>query len=799
MKPFRANPHRRSSRRIRVLGRLVSLSLAASVVVAVSSSGDVLGKAGPGPMTEVVVTLRPPALSLSGRSLLSASHQASLQRIDAAQAVLSRRIVSSVPGSRIRWRYQLVLDGLAVVLPRSEVASLGRVPGVAKVWPSVRYHSLAVAGSPQQIGADKLWGAALGSSGQGVKIGIIDDGLDATHPYFAATGFRYPPGFPKGQTRYTTPKVIVQRAFAPPGPTSRYAHAPFDPDNSWHATHVAGIAAGDHDSNARGSLISGVAPNAWLGNYKALSTPTPGFGLDGNSPEIAAAIEAAVSDGMNVLNLSLGEPEVEPSRDLVDQAIEHAAAAGVVTVVAAGNDFADFGNGSVSSPANAPDAIAVAAVDAKNAIAYFSSGGPTPISLQMKPDVAAPGVNVLSSVPGGKWAASDGTSMASPAVAGAVALLKERHPEWTVAELKSALVQTGSPAERPAGGEAPATREGGGVVNLVQADQPLVFATPTGLAFGRLGPGISTQRTVTLADAGGGAGDWSVATDLQLGDGSVSAPATVTAPGTFDVTATGGTATGDDTGFLILTHGSDVRRIPFWFLTTAPKLASERALPLSTPGLHGGTTAGAPSLITSYRYPAGGDTRYPGPERVYRIRVTGKPANVGVVVLSGTVTPHITFYGSEDHLAGYPALPLDINPYRDSFGLPRRIAGVVLPAHGLYDVVFDSRTAEPSSFTFRYWVNDVTPPRLAVSSRQGGIAVSATDRGAGVDPASIVVQLDGKKIDAPFSAGKIRIAASPGRHTLAVRAADYQETKNMEDVPAVLPNTATLTTSVVVR
>src|SRR5581483_12385096 len=108
---------------------------------------------------------------------------------------------------------------------------------------------------------------------------------------------------------------------------------------------------------------------------------------------------------MNVINLSLGEPEVEPSRDIVVQAIDGAAAAGVVPVVAAGNDFTDFGYGSVSSPGNAPDAITVAAVTSKNAIADFSSAGPTPVSLGMKPDVSAPGVRILSSFPtsNGSW------------------------------------------------------------------------------------------------------------------------------------------------------------------------------------------------------------------------------------------------------------------------------------------------------------------------------------------------------------------------------------------------------------
>ena len=336
-------------------------------------------------------------------------------------------------------------------------------------------------------------------------------------------------------------------------------------------------------------------------------------------------------------------------------------------------------------------------------------------------------------------------------------------------------------------------------MNLVKADNPLLFADPTGLSFGRLGPGASTERTVTLSDAGGGAGEWSVATDLQSGNAAVSAPATVSIPGTLTVTATGGTNLGDGIGFLILTRGTDVRRIPFWLLTSAPKLASERALALTTTGLHGGTTAGAPSLVSAYRYPTGGDGKYPGPERVYRVNIKGSPANFGVVVMSGTVTPHVTFNGSEDHLVGYTGLPIDINPYRETYGLPRRVAGAVLPAHGIYDIVFDSRTAAASNFTFRYWVNDVTPPKLRVVSRKGGIVVSAVDRGSGVDPSSIVVRLDGKKVQPTWDAGRIGIDAAPGAHRLVVTVSDYQETKNMEDVAPVLPNTATLTTSVTVR
>jgi subtilisin family serine protease len=784
----------------RALTRVIFLSLLAATV-AVAISGDVQG-APSDPMTEVVVTLRSPALSVFGRRMLSSSHRDYLARVDAEQNEVARRVASSLPGARVRWHYRLVANGLAVVVPRSQVAALARIPGVGKVWPNVRYHALRDTGGPEQIGADKLWGPRFETAGNGMKIGIIDDGLEASHPYFNPSGFQYPPGFPKGLTQYTTPKVIVQRTFTPASPTWKNAKLPFDPANSFHATHVAGIAAGVHGANAAGTAISGVAPNAYLGNYKALTIPTPGFGLDGNSAEIAAAIEAAVADGMNVINLSLGEPEVEPSRDIVVQAIEGAAAAGVVPVIAAGNDFTDFGYGSVSSPGNAPDAITVAAVNSRGAIADFSSAGPTPVSLQMKPDVSGPGVSVLSSLPEsqGTWGLLSGTSMATPHVAGAAALLKERHPTWTVAQIKSALEQTGDPVKTASGSEVPSSREGGGLIDLPRADVPLLFAAPTGLSFGPLAPAATTSRNVTLTDAGGGAGAWTVTSLVQQGAGAVTVPATVDVPGTLTVGATGGSTPGEVTGFVVLTRGTDSRRIPFWFATSAPKLATEAKLPLKSAGSYRGSTAGGPSLVGTYRYPTGGDAAYAGPERAYRLTISGRPANFGVVVTSGRATPHVTFDGSEDHLVGYTGLPLDLNPYRKAYGTSVAVAGAVLPAPGAYDVVFDTRSAADSGpFTFHYWVNDVTPPTLRVTSSHGAIVVAATDAGSGVDPSSIAAALDGKAVKARYSRGTIRIAAAKGKHRLVLSVADYQETKNMEDVPPILPNTRTLRAAVRVR
>ena len=751
------------------------------------------------------MTLKAPALTAFGRSLTSARHHSYARQLAAAQAQAVRNLLAAAPGAQIRWRYRIVANGFAVVLPTAELPRLAHMPGIARVWPNVTYHSLStrIVNSPALIGADKIWGPTLTTAGSGMKIAIIDDGLDATHPYFSPTGLTYPPGFPKGRTDLTTPKVIVQRAFAPKSPTSKYATSPFDPTQSFHATHVAGIAAGDHGTNEGSALISGIAPSAYLGNYKALTILTPDFGLDGNSAEITAAIESAVSDGMNVINLSLGEPEVEPSRDIVVHAINAAAKAGVVPVIAAGNDFNQFAYGSISSPANAPAAITVAATTAAGTIADFSSGGPTPVSLLLKPDVSAPGVAITSSLPngqGGPWGELGGTSMASPHVAGGAALLKERHPDWSVAQIKSALVQTADPVRDKSGREISVLREGGGLINLVRADNPLIFAVPSSITF----PVDGGAKSVALTDAGGGPGVWTVSVHLQSRARGVeiSAPPTVTVPGDLTISATAGdlAVSGGVTGFVVLTHGTDSRRIPFWLEVDHPLLAGEKTKRLKAPGLYDATTLGGERKVNHYRYPTGGDGNYPGPEVVYRVTITRPVANFGVAVVSGRAIPHVVYAGDENHLVGYTGLPEVLNPYFKTFGQTRPVAGAVLPRAGRYDVVFDTRgVAAAGKFQFRFWENDTRPPKIrVVSSKNDLIVISAIDTGSGVDPQSISGRLDGRTIAPHFVDGLLTLPAAPGPHELIVSVSDYQELKNMEDVAKIKANTATLERTVVV-
>ena len=801
-------------------GLLISLLCLAALA---TGSARAESPAAEGELVEVVVGLsQAPLASTRG---LASGRGLHARTIESAQRALETQIAGSIPDAQIRWRYRLVANGLAVVVPRSQLGRLISLPGVDRVYPSVRYRT-QLDRSPQQIGAPEIWGSGLTNAGQGMKIAIIDEGIDQTHPLFSPAGYAMPAGYPKGQATYTTAKVIVARAFPPARPVWKHAGKPFDPEFSSHGTHVAGIAAGNANTLAAGNRISGVAPRAYLGNYKALTIPTDAdVGLDGNSPELVAAIEAAVADGMDVINMSLGEPEIEPSRDIVVQALAAAARAGVVSVVSAGNDFADFGRGSVGSPGSSPDAITVGAVTtsrsgADDVVASFSSSGPTPLSLRLKPEVSAPGVSILSASPGAMYASLSGTSMASPHVAGGVALLLQRHPAWTPAQVKSALTLTGDAAftNDLKSEELSTVRGGGGVVNLPRADNPLVFAAPVALSFGLLGPGARSVQSVELTDAGGGSGDWAVTVERQTAATGVgiAVQSTITVPGTLAISVTTTTAPEAElSGHIVLTRGSERRRIPYWFRSGAPRLGNSAKTSLRRPGVYTATTKGGTSRVAQYRYPErpiglGFSTELPGPERVFRVTLARPAVNFGVVITSRAkgvrVEPRIVLAGDERRLTGYAALPFNLNPYLRGFGETVLAAGTILPAVGAYDVVFDSPSpARAGAFSFRYWLNDTTPPSAALRTKRVKpgvqLVVASSDRGAGIDPASLVVKVDGEERRGRFVAGQVRIPTAglrAGRHALRLQISDYQETRNMENVGPILPNTRILTTTFVV-
>jgi minor extracellular serine protease Vpr len=371
----------------------------------------------------------PPLAQYAGRGLSAAgarrrlsvdteSSRAYLRRVVQAQQQETALLRRAIPDARVGRRFQVVLDGLTVSLPASKLPALVRLRSIAAVYPSVAY-TLADDRSPSVIGADVLKQES-GADGTGMKIAVVDDGIDQTNPFFDPSGFSYPPGFPRGSAKWTTPKVIVARVF--PGPNAGAAgRLAVDPNSSFHGTHVAGIAAGVSGTTApagtdhpRVTGLSGVAPRAWLGNYRVFTVPTP-IGHVADTPEIIAAFEAAVRDGMDVINFSGGGPQIDPANDALVEAIHNVAAAGVVPVIAAGNDGDDFGLGSAGSPGTAPDAISVAAVSSTHvfAPALDVTAPGTPSTLRGIPFLGANG-----SLAPAAWATTDQTLVDVGSIAG---------------------------------------------------------------------------------------------------------------------------------------------------------------------------------------------------------------------------------------------------------------------------------------------------------------------------------------------------------------------------------------------
>jgi minor extracellular serine protease Vpr len=274
---------------------------------------------------------------------------------------------TNVPSAKITSQYFTTLNAVAVKLNGAAVGKLRENADVLTVEYNALYHK-SLSESHKLINADAVWAAAGGRSnaGRGVKIGIIDSGVDYRHPFFDPTGFTYPAGFPKcdardssgGTCQNVSPKVIVARVFYNKNNQTNYTALPIA-DVGSHGTHVAGIAAGVTGKTAivRGVSIddmSGIAPGAWLGNYNVF----PGEVEDARSEDILNGVEAAVLDGMDVLNLSLGGG-YHGNNDLLAKGLDTAVAAGVVVVSTAGNEGP--GGLTVGSPGRARDIITVGA------------------------------------------------------------------------------------------------------------------------------------------------------------------------------------------------------------------------------------------------------------------------------------------------------------------------------------------------------------------------------------------------------------------------------------------------------
>ncbi|GAA1711239.1 S8 family serine peptidase [Fodinicola feengrottensis] len=279
-----------------------------------------------------------------------------------------------------------------------------------KIWLDSKLKLNDVSDNLNQIGAPTAWKA--GYSGTGVTVAVLDGGIDATHPDFAG-------------------KITAQQNFT---------DAASADDTFGHGTHVASIAAGS--GAASGGKYSGVAPGAKI----AVGKVCDGDSCD-TSAILAGMVWAARTVKAKVVNLSLGGPASGRGDPLVSTLNQLSSQNGTLFVVAAGNDgFA----GSVNSPGSADQALTVGAVDGKDQLAPFSSQGPRQLDEALKPDIVAPGVGIVAAkakngVIGNPsdnpaYVALDGTSMATPHVAGAAAVLAGEHPDWTGQQLKAALM-----------------------------------------------------------------------------------------------------------------------------------------------------------------------------------------------------------------------------------------------------------------------------------------------------------------------------------------------------------------------
>ncbi|HEX6095581.1 MAG TPA: S8 family serine peptidase [Thermoanaerobaculia bacterium] len=369
----------------------------------------------------------------------------------------------------VRQEYSLAFSGLALSVTPSQRAAIEKLPYVLRVHPDLPVTAAAVEPGVATIQADEVW-RRLGSRGAGITVAILDTGVDYRHP---ALGEGFGPGF-KVKAGYD------------------FVNKDADPmDDSGHGTHVAGIVA------ANAPDLSGVAPDASLVAYKVLNA-----GGSGWTSDILAGIERTVdpngdgdlSDHAAVANMSLGGPGY--SDDAMSRAVDSAVSAGVVFVVAAGN----LGNfQSVSSPGTAEAAITVGATNFQDALAPFTSKGPPAARYGIKPDVVAPGVDVRSAKAGGGTLAASGTSMAAPHVAGAAALLRALHPDWTPAEVKAALVTTAAPVA----GEVMAA--GAGRIDAFRAATLATRILPEHLAFGIIdgkAPAWSGTRKIAVTNRG---------------------------------------------------------------------------------------------------------------------------------------------------------------------------------------------------------------------------------------------------------------------------------------------------------
>ncbi|MFE7245234.1 S8 family serine peptidase [Streptomyces sp. NPDC057580] len=321
--------------------------------------------------------------------------------------------------------------------------------GIKKLWLDKPVH-VTLDQSVPQIGAPEAW--AAGYDGTGTKVAVLDTGIDPNHPDVA------------GRVKKT----------------QNFTDDPDAVDHHGHGTHVASTIAGS--GAASGGKFKGVAPGADLYIGKVLNSA--GSGSDSG---VMAGMEWAVAQGADIVSMSLGSAAGSDGTDPLSQAVNQLTeSSGTLFVIAAGNTGPS--KGTVGAPGAAEDALTVGAVNKQDQLAGFSSRGPVKETFAVKPEITAPGVGIVAARAAGttmgtpvddNYTSANGTSMATPHVSGAAAILAQRHPDWTADRLKQVLVSTAKQ------GSYTAYQQGGGRVDVPKAIDATVYSSPAVVSMGK--------------------------------------------------------------------------------------------------------------------------------------------------------------------------------------------------------------------------------------------------------------------------------------------------------------------------
>jgi minor extracellular serine protease Vpr len=295
-----------------------------------------------------------------------------------------RAAIQAKRGARVTGSVETLLHAMFFSGSKEVADEVRTIPGVVRVFKQ-RYFKHIDAKAADLVKATQAWAAAGGESnaGAGVKIGIVDSGIDRNHPSFQDPSLSMPSGYPKCIAEYcdahTNTKIIAARSFVE---LLAFADSPIDSrpddytprDRVGHGTAIASVAAGVKVQGPS-AVVQGIAPKAYLGNYKVFGSP--GVNEFATDEAVIRALEAAFNDGMDIVSISLGVPalwapedrdgvcgsrNVGPCDPQVD-AVENAILKGMSVVIGAGNtgDTGLYapGLGTINSPGTAPNAITV--------------------------------------------------------------------------------------------------------------------------------------------------------------------------------------------------------------------------------------------------------------------------------------------------------------------------------------------------------------------------------------------------------------------------------------------------------